>query len=129
MIKLRYTPLTLILGLIFVFSPPLTARAQGLPFGGYSVYADYFTCSCSGNINIWFAPLYLGGPIALAGPITYSPYATILYANFLVFSPGTWQLGTYLPGVPACWMPIGVGCVPFFSYGLMTKVGTSGIGL
>ena len=74
---------------------------------------------------IWFTPLYLGGPVAITGPLVYSPYSTIPYPYYMIGVPAVWHLGSYIPGVQACWMFVAVGCVPFPTLGLMTKVGTS----
>jgi len=120
-----YLSLTLILSLIFAFSLPSRASAQGLPFGG--LVTAFFPCTCSFTLAVWFTPLYLGGPIVVTGPLVYSPYSTIPYGNFLVGVPGTWEIGSYLPGAQACWMYAGLTCFPFPVVGLMTKVGTSGI--
>ena len=111
--------------LVFALSVPSFTHAQELPFGG--LVSVSFPCTCSFTLAVWFTPLYLGGPIVLSGPLVYSPYSTIPYANFLIGVPATWELGSYIPGVQACWMYYGVTCAPFPTIGVMTKVGTSGI--
>ena len=117
--------LSLLLILFVVLLFPSLARSQELPFGG--LVTSFFPCTCSFTLMVWFTPLYLGGDIALSGPLVYSPYSTIPYSNFLIGVPGTWELGSYIPGVQACWMYYGTTCAPFPTIGIMTKVGTGGI--
>ena len=114
--------ISLVLVGILIPSSPIQAAFDGLPFGGLASFP--LPCTCSATLAIWFAPLYLGGPIAITGPLVYSPYSTIPYAYYMIGVPGVWHLGSYLPGVQACWMYAGVACVPFPTIGLMTKVGT-----
>ncbi|MDP3763915.1 MAG: hypothetical protein Q8Q92_04760 [bacterium] len=113
-----------VVSVIFVgaFLSASPAQAQGLSFGGLASFP--IPCTCSFTMAVWFTPLYLGGPIAITGPLVYSPYSTILYAYYMIGVPGVWHLGSYIPGVQACWMYAGVACVPFPTIGLMTKVGT-----
>lgn len=103
-----------------------SAQVPGLPFGGLVSFS--LPCTCSGGLWVWFTPLYLGGPAVLSGPLVYSPFSTMLYAFYMIGVPGTWHLGSYVPGAQACWIiapPPAVGCVPLPSVGVMTKVGTS----
>ena len=103
---------------------PFGAKAQlELAFAGVASFS--IPCTCSGTLAIWFAPLYLGGPILITGPVTYSPYSTLPFADFMIGVPTAWHLGSFLPGVQACWIYVGVSCVPFPTIGLMTKVGTN----
>lgn len=107
-----------------ILALPSSAFAQTeLPFGGLATVT--VPCPCSGTFSIWFTPLYLGGPVVLTGPMVYSPYSTIPYAYYFIGVPGIWHIGSYLPGVQACWFPSPVGCVPVPAIGLMTKVGTN----
>lgn len=118
--------LAFIISLVLVgaLSPTSSVRAQyESPFGG--LVSFYYPCTCTANLWIWFTPLYLGGPAVITGPMVYSPYATIPYANYQIGIPGTYHLGSYLPGTQACWMYIGYGCIIWSSVGLMTKVGTN----
>jgi hypothetical protein len=94
-----------------------------LPFAGIVSYT--LPCTCSGNLWIWFTPLYLGGPVVATGPMVYSPYSTILYAYYHIGVPALWHLGSYTPGVQACFQTTPAGCVPLPAIGLMTKVGTN----
>lgn len=105
-----------------VFVPTKTNAAVLMPFGGLASFS--VPCLCSGTLQVWFAPLYVAGT-PIVGSIDYSPFSTILYANFLIGVPGVWHLGNYVPGVPACWQPVLVGCAPVPSFGIMTQVGTS----
>ena len=100
-----------------------------LPFGGLVSYTIPCTCPSSiGNLWIWFTPLYLGAPVPATGSLVYVPYSSRLFAWFNIGIPATWHLGSYHPGVQACWMiipPPGVGCFPLPSAGVITQVGTS----
>ena len=121
-------PLSIVITCLFLCGmlfPPTKAEAQLLPFGGLVSFS--FPCTCSFTLAVWLTPLYLGGPIILSGPLVYSQYSTILYGNFLIGEPGTWELGSYIPGVQACWMYYGLTCAPFPTIGVMGEVGTSGI--
>ncbi len=93
-----------------------------LPFGGWPVFI--FPCICSASIWAWFAPLYLGGPVIATGPLVYVPYATVPFANFLPSIPSVPHDGAYIPGVQACWIYVGIACVPLPSLGVMGFVGT-----
>lgn len=116
-------PLVL-LGLLL---PSFSAKAQTgslLPFGGMVSYTMACTCSTS-ILWIWFTPLYLGGPVVITGPLAYSPFSTLLYGNFNIGVPSKWHLGSYTPGVQACWMYAVAGCFPLPTIGLIDKVGTN----
>jgi hypothetical protein len=118
--------LFLVLSFVGTTTLPPKASAQGLPFGGLVSYS--LPCTCSGNMWVWFTPLYLGGLVVATGPVVYSPFSTLLYPYFMIGVPGTWHLGSYIPGAQSCWMivpPPGVGCVPLPALGVMTKVGTN----
>lgn len=106
----------------FVFFVPQAEAQLAQPFGGLVTFT--VPCACTGTLNVWFTPLYIAGT-PITGQITYSPFTTILYAYFNIGVPGTWHLGSYIPGVQACWVPVGLGCAPVPSLGLMTQVGTS----
>ena len=109
-----------------LFAAPLPGT---LPFGGLVSYSVPCTCPGSiGNIWIFLAPLYLGGPVPVTGSVVYVPYASQLYSWFNIGVPTTWHLGSYIPGVQACWMvvpPPATGCFPLLSAGVITQVGTS----
>jgi len=92
-----------------------------MPFGGWP--SIFYPCTCSFSLWVWFTPLYLTS-IPLTGPLVYTPYATLPYPNFLVSIPGIPHLGAYIPGVQACWMYVGVACIPLPSIGVMGFVGT-----
>jgi hypothetical protein len=118
--------LLLILSLVCLFGVATRASADPLlPFGG--IVSITTPCTCSpGLLYIWFTPLYItGAPIS--GPMVYSPYTSILYADFNIGIPGTWHLGTYLPtpGAPICWVVAGPTCAPLPAIGLITTVGTN----
>lgn len=123
--KKGHFPISLIFFALVGLSLPISsAHAQGLPFGGLVSFT--LPCTCSGNLAIWFTPLYLGGPVPVTGFLAYSPFSTIPYSHYKFGVPFTWHLGSYLPGVQACLMIVPKkGCVPFPVFGLINKVGTS----
>lgn len=105
----------------------LQAQTGEMPFAG--IVSVPTPCTCSpGLIHIWLTPLYLGGPVSISGPMVYSPYSTLLFADFMIGVPGTWHLGSYVPVTNACWIATPTGCVVLPSIGLMTKVGTNRLG-
>jgi hypothetical protein len=97
--------------------PPL------MPFGGWPDITP-IPCTCSIGLWSWFGPLYITGSIPLTGPLVYLPYSTLPLANYLITAPATPHLGSYIPGVQACWMYAVAGCFPLPSLGLMGFVGT-----
>ena len=119
---MKAASLSLLFFLLLLF-PISSAKAVTMPFGGLSTFS--VPCTCSGNLAVWFTPLFLGGPAIVSGFITYSPYSTFEYSNYMAGIPSVWHLGSYLPGVQACYVYVGVACVPFPTIGLMTQVGTS----
>lgn len=123
----RLITLIISLTLVGTLLPTSLTNAQemvpGLPFGGLVSFST--ACTCSAGLWIWFTPLYLGGPLVTTGAMAYSPITTRLYANFRIGVSGAWHLGSYIPGVQACWMIVGTGCAPFPVYGLINKVGTN----
>ncbi|MEK7461454.1 MAG: hypothetical protein AAB586_00045 [Patescibacteria group bacterium] len=122
--KKQFIAITLLLALLGLLLPVLPAQAQGLPFGG--IVSSRFPCTCSATLRIRFNPLYLGGPTVTSGALVYSPFSTLLYANLNIGVPGKWHIGSYLPGVRACWAIITWWlCLPLPTLGLMTKVGTN----
>lgn len=126
-------PILLLLISVTSFVLPLPAFAGSLPgslpFGGLVSYTIPCTCPSSiGSLWIWFTPLFLGSHVPITGPLVYVPYVSQLYAWFMIGVPGAWHLGSYVPGVQACWMlipPPGVGCFPLPVAGVITQVGTS----
>ncbi|MEK7515603.1 MAG: hypothetical protein AAB555_01545 [Patescibacteria group bacterium] len=114
----------LILGSIIFFSVtiiPSSAYAQ-VPFGGLEV--SIFPCTCSAQFLHYFAPLWLG-PVPATGALTYPMGATTAFL-FGILKPGSWALGTYTPGVQACWVWAGKFCFPIPSLGAITPfTGTS----
>lgn len=102
------------------FAP--SARAQGNPgFSGYPAFTP-IPCTCSDTLWSYFAPLFLT-EIPMMGPMVYAPYATIPYPYDTPTMPAAPHVGAYLPGVQACWMYIGYGCVVIPSVGVMEYVG------
>lgn len=91
-------------------------------FGGLANF--FIPCTCSANLWVYFTPLYFTN-VPVTGPLVYTPYATLPFANFLSGVPAVWHLGGFIPGVQTCWFYVGVACVPIPNYGMMTMVGTS----
>jgi hypothetical protein len=77
------------------------------------------------------APFWAGqGAIPVGGAVVYVPWISKVYAWYQVGIPTTWHLGSYVPGVQACWMlipPPATGCFPLPSVGVIFQVGTSNL--
>jgi len=115
--------LILIVGVSLPISSTQAASLPlGLNFGG--LVSLPLPCTCSGNLWIFFAPLWLGN-VPSAGPLVYTPGLTILYQNFKIGVPGAWHLGGYLPIPSACRFYVLYTCIPFPAYGLINYTGTS----
>lgn len=122
-------------GLILWFSYAPSANAffwlpeLSLPFGGLVSYSLPCTCpSSTGNLWIYFTPLFLGSNIPATGSLVYVPTSSKLYAWYSIGTPTAWHLGSYTPGVQACYMvapPPATGCIIFPSAGVINSVGTS----
>lgn len=113
-----------------VYISPSLASAQLLPFGGLVSVATPCTCpGFIGNLWIYFTPFWFGkSSIPASGSVVYVPYVSQLYSWYEIGVPTTWHLGSYVPGVQACFMvvpPPGTGCVPLVSAGVIFQVGTS----
>jgi hypothetical protein len=113
-----------LLGLLFFFfatTMPSVSSAQA-PFGGLEV--AIFPCTCSLQFLHYFAPLYLG-PIPIAGALTYPMGAPTAFL-FGLLKPGSWALGSYTPGIQACWVWAGKFCFPIPTFGHISPLtGTS----
>ena len=122
----QFITLIVLLTILVFFLPTSPVHAQTLlPFGGLTSFP--IPCTCSGTLWVWFTPLYLGGPVVISGPVIYSPFSSLLFAYYMIGTPGTWNLGSYIPGAQACWMiaPPPIGCFPLPATGLMFMVGTN----
>ncbi len=112
--------------LVFVFFfliiSPVYAIPSGLPFGGLVNFT--LPCTCTGSLYIWFTPLYFG-PTPVTGSLVFTPFASVLYENYLIGVPSMWHLGDYKPGIQACFIITPVGCIPIPSAGVIGQVGTS----
>jgi hypothetical protein len=106
---------------------PALVSAQTLPFGGLVVNTTVCTCpATAGNLLITFAPFWFGASdVPSGGSLVYIPWLSKLYAWFEIGVPGTYHLGSYVPGIQACWMYSGNSCFPLPSMGVIYQVGTS----
>lgn len=124
----RYLSGTLLISLFFLFAPISKAKAQLIPFGGRVSYTVACTCPGSiGNLWIYFTPFWLSS-VPIAGSLVYVPYVSKLYSWYEIGVAGTYHLGSYVPGVQACWMLLPTtppSCAPLLSAGVITQVGTS----
>ena len=75
-------------------------------------------CPCSNNFLVYFSPLYLypsAGPIS--GALVFQP-GTMSFLNYTIF-PTSGVIGSYTPGVQACFIPDGDSCSPVPSLGVI----------
>jgi hypothetical protein len=89
-----------------------------LGFGGI-VSGAYTGCNCPPGVILVYVAGVRGGVYAYAplyGTVTYASY-NLPYARY--------TLGTYIPGIPTCWVTITTGCAAIPSTGMMTTVGSS----
>lgn len=130
LMKLKFVLLTCSITCLFYFmdAKQVSARGHFLPFGGLVSYT--VACTCPGSIgNLWilFTPMWFG-QIPVTGSLVYVPYTSRLYSWYKIGVSGTYHLGSYEPGVQACWMTLPTippTCAPLVSAGVITKVGTS----
>jgi hypothetical protein len=111
---------SLVLSCVMLF--PSSSHAQ-VPFGGLDLFEVPCTCSVAYNWH-YFGPLFLSNPVPITGPLA-APQAIAF--PFYILHPGAWALGTYTPGVQACWMYIGFGCAPLPVMGAITPFTGSSI--
>ena len=129
--KRRFIWLTtsvLILAALVGIFPEATFGEEGgslQPFGGKISYM--MPCTC-GEPNLWLfmAPLHLGAPIPITGPLVYSPSRTKLHDMYMVV-PSSWLLGLYEPGTQSCQIYVGTACAVLPSLGEIFKTGTSDV--
>lgn len=94
----------------------------GLPVGG--TIATMNPCTC--GYTAWLAAMYVsvvGKDATKSGTYTYSATLTDTHSNWMV-RPGAGMLGTYIPGIQACWMQAAFACFPLPTRGLLTSIGT-----
>lgn len=123
--KKKFVSIVTTLVILAVVSLPLKADALVpplLPFGGIVIAG--IPCVCSVSTWSLFAPLYLSS-VPVFGPLAYAPWGTFLFANFIPpVVPATPYLGAYIPGIQACWIYVGIACVPLPVIGMMIFTGT-----
>jgi hypothetical protein len=106
---------------MLAFMTPGSAHAQAdcaHPgcFAGYSTSIVTY-CDCSGYYYMAFSPLYFyGSPAPIAGMLAVPPSVT--YQNFAT-APAQKYVGTYAPGVQACWINTSTGCIPLPTLGMV----------
>lgn len=114
----RFAAITALV-IIFSYTLPRPVYAgAGLPFGGLIVWE--YPCTCSPGTFMVYLSLPRPGIYAI-NPIILGP---LLFLDKVV-APGSWLLGTYLPGVQSCLMYYGVTCAPFPVLGTISMTGTS----
>lgn len=106
--------------LAFLLLGPIPSAKAGSPYGGLAIFT--IPCTCSGNLWIYFSPLYLSSSIPISGALEYSPSITHLYEYYNIGTPGSWHLGDYTKS-SACYIYDGDSCFLLPSSGLMTKAG------
>lgn len=103
-----------------VFAEPFfkaqQAEAVGvLPFGGFSDFVIY--CTCSGGILH-----YIYDARGYVSPLVYEAAET--YSQYQVYRPGVSMIGQYTPG-GVCLVTATPTCTSIAATGFMTMVGTS----
>lgn len=122
----KYLSLVAGVALLASFLFPLKASAVVPPllsYGGTHIFS--LPCTCSLSAWAYYAPLFLSS-VPVTGPITYVPGASWLFANFIppIVPDLTDYEGAFLPGVQACWIYVGLACVPLPSLGVTAFTGT-----
>lgn len=112
--------LSFLITTFLLISAPTVQASVPCPYPGCfgGVARSEIFCTCSDNFLVYFTPLYFyGSPAPLAGPLTFQP-GTMKYLNYSIL-PTEAVIGSYVPGVQACWMDVGPTCVPVPNYGLI----------
>jgi len=104
-----------------VFLMPLVSSAQ-IPFGGK--ITSVVPCLCSGGWNIIIYDLVTMTPISLVFQMGFSR----LNANYNIFTPGVWLVGTYTPGGICIYINTEGNCRPRPVIGTITPFPFSGVG-
>lgn len=108
----------------FMFPVRVTAVTPPLlSYGGTNMFSIPCTCT-EGVMWAFYAPLFLSS-VPMAGPISYVPGASWLFANFVppIESQAPYE-GGFMPGVPTCWMYAGYFCFPLYDLGVTAFTGT-----
>ncbi len=103
--------------------PTSVLAVTGVGFGG--LVSVSVPCTCSGGFWVWFTPLYINSPVPTTGAIYFSAFHTVPYSWYVFGVPGTFELGTFTPGVQECLVATPVGCTILPTLGSMIMVGTS----
>lgn len=109
---------------IGVWAPRISSAQVDLPFGGLVVLP--IPCVCSFGMAITFAPMYPNPPFPFSGALHFVPGTSFLHPNYLIGVTSKWHLGKYFPTPGTCWTGVPPACVPFPTWGVITRVGTSG---
>lgn len=109
--------------MIFPFSA--YALPTGVPFGGF--VTSVVPCTCTVGVAIVYSMFFTGSNIPVpVGALYYVPPVPV-FAFFQIAVPGTFELGTYAPGVQACATGLPPACVPFPTAGTLEYTGTSSL--
>jgi len=112
--------------ILFLVVVPVAVSAQAVtaevPFGGPLLFT--FFCGCSGN----FMNYIFDDKTLTTLPLVFQPGLSILYSSYNILTPGTQELGVFIPGAGQCWVPAPDGCnyIPSFgAYGNLPGTGTT----
>src|SRR5947208_618090 len=103
--------LLVLAALLSLAFPLVTEAVIGVPFAGR--VATVVPCTCSAGAIVTFATLFAVGSVPAVGlSLYYQLPISITFSHFIVGIPGTFELGTYTPGVQAICL---VGAPPLCS--------------
>ena len=116
----------LVIGLFFV-SPLFASADIGSAFGGYipTLPTSIIPCTCSTGYAINYSPLYINSNVPTVGALWYSGIS-ILFSWYNPITPGTWDLGSFIPGAGECWLA-GTPCVLYPTEGAIYMEGTGAL--
>ncbi len=101
--------------LVASFGVGIKSSNAMLGFGGKIVAVR--PCLCSANLAVFVVGVK-------GGVYTFQPGVSLLFAQYQIWRPGPWVLGTYAPG-GVCLRYRFLGCTGFPTMGTMITVGTS----
>lgn len=128
--SMKYLAYVIPIFLFCLFASPFKAQAieTGIPFGGFVSLAVPCTCSPP-EVWIEFTPFWSGEDVPATGALVASVPGTLVYEFFQIAAPGTFELGSYVPGA-ACLVlapnPLDP-CIPLPALGTIEYTGTSSL--